>query len=119
MAAIVSRPQCDGSVNFEFIAILSQIASHNMMAFSVYTSFRCTYEEASVCILKQSIEDDEDWRLVAAGVDDSLGGFDHTSLSGKKYLLHFLTFVVILKKHPNGVALLLHFFKDKNFCWVT
>ena len=35
-------------------------------------------------MMKQSIEDDEDWRLVAAGVDNSFAGLDHTFLSGKK-----------------------------------
>ena len=53
----------------------------------VNASFRCTYEGMSDCILKQSIDDNENWRLLPAGVDDSLGGFDHTSLSGKRYQL--------------------------------
>ena len=75
------------------IRIRTPDAIHNIyFPPQVNASFRCTYEETSDCILKQSIDDDDDWRLLPAGVDNSLGGFDHTSLSGKMCCSYYSTY---------------------------
>ena len=49
----------------------------------VRSSFHCNFEGYSEGILKQSVEGEEIWNLIAAGVDSTRPSFDHTTLSGK------------------------------------